>query len=214
MLDEVAIAYKNVCVDYVVEVGKLGARYNGETLQWLARSESGRQLRKLVKKLKRANLARSREEKYYLLREVYALKPGVHERFYPVEHEGRVLLWLQEQFVSRNSLDAKTTIFLKHTLALENFYDAVPFLEAEEKWVFPSTIGEAQSSMKFLLASQNWQSLEELKPLDGWMVYAPCSINEGPFVSRGGRVLFDALRDLKSIAIGYQEVFRDMYPEL
>ena len=206
MLDELALAYKDVCLSYIVEVGKLNARYNGETLQWLARSDSGRHLRKLVKELKQSYLGRSREEKYYLLREVYALKPGVHERFYPVAHEGRTLRWLQEQFVSQNSLDAKATIFLKHSLALENFYDAEPFLDVEERWVFPSTIKGAQSALKFLLASQNWRSLDELTPLNGWIAYAPCSINEGPFVMREGKVLFKSLGDLESIAVGYTEV--------
>ena len=108
--------------------------------------------------------------------------------------------------MSRNGIDAKTTIFLKHVLSLENFYELQPFFEGEERWVFPSTNEAAQMAMNFLLAAQNWKSLEELAPLNGWMVYAPCAINCGPFVVRNGRVLFQNLNRLDEIAIDYQRV--------
>ena len=205
-LDELTVAYKDLCIGYIAEVGKLGSQNNGITIQWMVKSTSGRRLRKLVQDLKTSYLERSREEKYYLLREVFALKPGVHERFYASGHEGKVLTWIQKEFNSRNKLDAKCTLFLKSMIVIENFYDLEPFLYAPENWSFPSTLKSAQASAKFLLESQNWKSLEMLKPLDSWMNYAPCGINCGPFVKRNGNVLFQSLNYLGKIAIGYAEV--------
>ena len=206
LFDSVALSYKDVCLCYIAEVGKLGARNNGLTLQWLAKSDSGRRLRRLLRELKEYALDKTREEKYFILRELYALKPGVHERFYYKEHEGRVFGWVQKEFGSNNRLDAKTTLFLKSILAIENFYDLNPFLDIEEKWCFPSTLEEAQAATKFLLISQNWKSLEMLKPLDSWLNWAPCAINEGPFVQREGRVLFRSLKHLEGFTFDYQKV--------
>ena len=205
-LDEITLAYKDVCIGYLAEVGKLGAKNNGLTLRWAGTSPSCRHLRKLIRQLKNVYLERSREEKYYLLREIYALKPGVHERFYPKEHAGRVLSWLRRDFSSNNSIDAKSTLFLKSMIVIENFRDLEPFLEVEGQWCFPSTLKSAQAATKFLLESQNWKSLEELKILDSWMNYAPCSVNEGPCVVRNGRVLFQSLSHLDEIAIGYKKI--------
>jgi len=205
-LDEITLAYKNVCIDYLAEVGKLGAKNNSLTLRWAGTSPSCRHLRKLIRQLKTSYLERSREEKYYLLREMYALKPGVHERFYPKGHAGTVLAWLRRDFSSNNSIDAKSTLFLKSMIVIENFRDLEPFFEVEGQWCFPSTLKSAQAATKFLLESQNWKSLESLRLLDSWMNYASCAINEGPFVKREGRVLFRSLKNMKDISVGYKEV--------
>jgi len=205
-LDEITLAYRGVCIDYLAEVGKLGAENNGLTLRWAGTNPTCRKLRKMIRLLKTSYSERSLEEKYYLLREVYALKPGVHERFYPKEHAGRVLSWLRRDFSSNSGIDAKSTLFLKSMIVIENFYDLEPFLEVEGQWCFPSTLKSAQAATKFLLESQNWKSLEELKILDSWMNYASCAVNEGPFVKREGRVLFKSLKNMKDISVGYKEV--------
>jgi len=222
LLDRVTLAYKEVCLSYIAEVGKLGAQNNSLTVQWLAKSDSGLVLRKLLRELKRYALDKTRTEKYYILRELYALKPGVHERFYHKEHEGRVLSWLQNDFKQydafytrgaerQNVLDAKTTIFLKSVLALENFYDLPPLFDCSSRWIYPATAHEAQQAVRALLEKQDWKSLEQLKPLDSWMNYAPCSLNEGPFVKRGGKVLFLSLKELDTISISYQQVLHAVF---
>ena len=207
-LDELTSSFKRVCLDYVAEVGKLGARNNGETLRWMAKSDSSRELKKIVRQLKNSFLGRTREEKYYLLREVYALKPGVHERYYYDEHEGRVLRWVQERFESRLSPEAAATYFLKSIVVIENFYDLPPFLDLEGRWYFPATPEDAQRVTKFLAEQQGWRALDELRPLDSWMGYSPCAVNEGPFVKREGRILQESLSNLDEIAVGYEEAFR------
>ena len=207
-LDRIALGLKSVCVDYIAEVGKFGARNNGETLRWMVKSGSSRELRKLIRNLKKSYLERTREEKYYLLREIYALKPGVHERYYYDEHEGKVLRWMQERFDRGLSVGGTATYYLKSMVVVENFYDLEPFLELEGRWYFPSTPLDAQRVTKFLMEQDNWRGLDELRPLDSWVNYSPCGINEGPFVNRKGRVLFESLGDLADIAIGYREVLR------
>lgn len=207
-LEGISLGFKSVCMDYIAEVGKLGARNNGLTLQWMARNSSSRELRKLVRRLRLSYLERTREEKYYLLREVYALKPGVHERFFYDEHEGKVLRWLQERFESRLSMEAAATYYLKSIVVVENFYDLKPFLDLEGRWYFPGTPYDAQRVTKFLMEQQSWRALDELRPLDSWMGYSPCAVNEGPFIKRDGRVLFESLGDLEGVAFGYEEVMR------
>ena len=122
-LDVIASTYREMCMDYIGEVGKLGAQNNGLTLQWAATNPSARKLRKLIRDLRSDHLEDSREEKYFILRELFALKPGVHERYYYKAHDGQVLNYIRGAFSSKNTLDSKSTLFFKHILALENFYD-------------------------------------------------------------------------------------------
>lgn len=212
-LTEITLAYQQVCLDYIVEVGKFGSGNNGITVQWSITSHTCKKLRDLVKHLKSSYLGRTREEKYYLLREMYALKPGVHERFYYNGHVGRVLEMLQEVFSSKNSLVSKGTLFLKHMLTLENFYDLEPFYNVSERCCFPSTPRTAQAATKFFLGVQNWEALDQLKPLDSWLPYASCAINEGPLVQREGIILFENLEFLDLIAVDYREVIK-LVPEM
>ena len=204
-LDRLVLLYNSLCLDYISQIGKLGSNYNGVTNKWLGSSSVAKQMKKLLKDITADYSMKTREEKYWLLREVYAFKPGVHEQFYREKHDGTVLGWLQERFGGGMSLASAATYYLKSLLTIENFYGLDPFLEVDAERAFPSTPLGAQAETKRLMEETDWRALDGLIPLGSWLNYSPCAINEGPFFNRKGMIICQNLGNLAMEVGGYRE---------
>ena len=202
---EITDQYNKICYEFCTETGLFGSKYNGLTVQWLIKSPSAKKLRGMVRELKKETLPLPREEKYNTLRELWAIKPGVHEHLYFEGHHGRVIKYVQEAYRSNISIQALGTIVLKHVLSIENLEDLPPFTEVEPFWMYPLTNSDAQAFLKAVMEETNWKALEELKPMDSWLHYAPCSTNEGPLIRypKEGD-LQHHLKNICNIAISYE----------
>ena len=209
LLNEIAYDYSFVCVDYMREVGKFGVAHNTETIQWGARSRAVRNLRKNVKLLNVLCLTDSPEERYLVMRELYMIKPGVHEQYYFRGHEGRVLQHMQQWFINPNtSMKAKASYFLKSILVIENFYGLSPFFDVSPRMVYPTNNLEAQQVTKAFLEDCVNEPWYDMTPLNNWFNYAPCAVNEGPCVFRLSEDLFLMQHDelLAKHVVPYKEI--------
>jgi len=210
-LNQIYATYAEVCIKYVTEVGKLGSKHNGLTIQWMKKEPlAARTLKRQIRDLtKYSETYLDREEKLEVLREMYALKPGVHEAYYPEEHKGFVLgraqSWVKKAGVRASLADA--TYLLKSLVVQEN-YDRTSstLFDGPGEWGIPTNVEELQSITKFTLELTDWRSLDELKPMGSWWTYAPCAINEGPFLTKrdtGSDVykhMFDMVEDASNLA--------------
>jgi len=211
LLDEIARDYSFVCVSYLNEVGKIGSENNGETIRWGARSWDVRKLMQKVKLLKALCLTSSLQDRYYVCRELYAIKPGIHEQFFRAGHDGAVLRYMQEWFSKPTTgMKSKASYFLKSCLTIENLYECNSFFNVDPQYVMPSTPLAAQKCTRAFLESTNYESLMEMTPLNGWFNYAPCAVNEGPCVLRGGISLMDTSPEilLREHSISYKEILK------
>ena len=188
-LNKIYVTYAEVCAKYVAEVGKLGSKHNGLTIQWMKEDPlASRTLKRQIRDLtKYSETYLEREEKLEVLREMYALKPGVHEAYYPEEHKGFVLgraaQWIKKAGVRASLADA--TYLLKSLVVQENYDRTTSTLfERPGMWGIPKDVIELQSMTRFTLEKTDWRSLDELKPMGSWWAYAPCAINEGPFLTK------------------------------
>ena len=192
IFDQITSVYAQVCYCYVRDVGKLGAQYNGIAFRWFRESSFSRDMNRALKSLQKAAFDLSREEKYEILLELYAIKPGVHEAFFRSTHEGEVLKRMRERVASGYgpSSVGEATYMLKSMVCVDNLEGSGrPFFKAEPSYQLPYTSDQAQEITMYYLEATDWRSLDELRPVGSWNGYANCATDEGPLlVSRGDGV--------------------------
>ena len=191
IFNEIVDVYAKVCYCYVRDVGKLGAQYNGIAFRWFKESSFNREMGNALKTLKKASEDLSREDKYEVLMELYAIKPGIHEAFFPKGHKWQILKKMRQRMVSGYgpSSMGEATYMLKSLVCVDNLQGSGrPLFEAEPNCAMPYSSDQAQELTLFYLESTDWRSLDELRPIDSWSGYANCAIDEGPLLlTRGER---------------------------